>query len=47
MLTPESKLSSIIESPPAMTDTSPDKPIKDFTRQYLNQGMWPSKLNHQ
>lgn len=47
MLTPESNLSSIIESPPPIADTSPDKTVKNFTRQYLNSGMWPSKANHE
>ena len=37
----------MIESPPPVTDNTPEKGIKDFSRQYLNQGMWPSKGNHQ
>ena len=43
MVSPESKLSSMLESPPTVTDPTPDKGIKDFSRQYLHQGMWPSK----
>lgn len=34
-----------MESPPPLTENSEEKGIKDFNRQYLNQGMWPSKLN--
>lgn len=45
LISPESKVSSLLESPPPVTDPSPDKGIKDFNTQYLNQGMWPSKLN--
>ena len=33
----------MIDSPPPITETSPEKGIKDFNRQYLGQGMWPSK----
>ena len=41
------KLSSMIESPPPVTENTPDKGIKDFNREYLGrQGMWPSKINH-
>eukprot|EP00347_Sterkiella_histriomuscorum_P020218 403338635 len=40
------KLSSVLESPPPLTETSPEKGIKDFSRQYLNHGMWPSKGGH-
>ena len=41
------KLSSMLESPPPVTENTPDKGIKDFNREYLGrQGMWPSKLNH-
>lgn len=47
MVSPDSRLASVLESPPLLTETSPDKGIKDFSRQYLNQGMWPSKDNHE
>lgn len=47
MMSPDSRLPSILDSPPLVMDTSPDKGIKDFNRQYLNQGMWPSKDNHE
>ena len=41
------KLSSMLESPPPVTENTPDKGIKDFNREYLGrQGMWPSKLNN-
>ena len=45
MISPDSKISSLLESPPPMTDPTPDKGIKDFNRQYLNSGMWPNKVN--
>lgn len=45
MISPDSKLSSLLESPPPMTDPTPDKGIKDFNRKYLKEGMWPSKIN--
>ena len=46
LISPESKLSHYIESPPALTETSIDKGIKDFSTKYLHQGMWPSKQSH-
>jgi hypothetical protein len=36
----------LLESPPILTETTPEKGIKDFNRQYLKAGMWPSKGNH-
>ena len=45
LISPDSKLSSLLESPPPLTDPTPEKGIKDFNRKYLNTGMWPSKLN--
>jgi hypothetical protein len=31
------KLSSMIESPPPVTENTPDKGIKDFNREYLGR----------
>lgn len=46
----ESKISSLIESPvPPVTDPKTiqtEKGVKDFSRQYLKEGMWPGKINH-
>jgi hypothetical protein len=46
----ESKFSSLIESPmPPVTDPKTiqtEKGVKDFSRQYLKEGMWPGKINH-
>lgn len=36
-------MSSVLESPPPITEPSPEKGIKDFNREYLKQGMWPGK----
>jgi hypothetical protein len=41
----------LIESPlPPVTDSKTpgitEKNIKDFSRQYLKEGMWPGKINH-
>ena len=49
--TRDSKISSLIESPmPPVTDPRPaglaEKNVKDFSRQYLKEGMWPGKINH-
>lgn len=29
-------MSSVMESPPPLTETTPEKGIKDFNKQYLN-----------
>ena len=45
MGSPESQLSSLLESPAPLTDPTPEKAIKDFNRKYLGTGMWPSKMS--
>lgn len=41
------RISSLVnESPPQLSETTPDKSLKNFSTQYLGTGMWPSKTKH-
>jgi hypothetical protein len=40
------RISDLVESPPTLTENTPEKSIKNFSNQYLGAGMWPSKNNH-
>ena len=34
---------SLVESPPALSESTPEKSVKNFSTRYLGTGMWPSK----
>lgn len=38
------RVSSLVESPPELSETTPEKGVKNFSTQYLGGGMWPSKV---